>query len=113
MPRHHPTNVKKEMATQTAVPSTSTSDGLSRNELDEDGFVVLRGSAFGQRFDGFARKGLPFKSADGLDFCKLNVLSDAVSKLLYSCFGSSDMDHSVSVGFLSLYSHGVDLERTW
>ena len=101
------------MATQTAVPSTSTGDGLSRNELDEDGFVVLRGSAFGQRFDGFARKGLPFKSADGLDFCKLNVLSDAVSKLLYSCFGSSDTDNSVFVGSLSLCSRGVDLERTW
>jgi len=69
------------MAAEAAVPSTSTSDELSRRELDEDGFVVLRGSAFGQRFDGFARKGLPFKTADGLDFCKVNVLNDVVSKL--------------------------------
>lgn len=70
------------MAAKAAVPSTSTSGELSRRELDEDGFVVLRGSAFGQRFDGFARKGLPFKNADGLDFCKLNILNDVVSKLL-------------------------------
>ncbi len=68
------------MAAEAAVPSTSTSDELSRRKLDEDGFVVLRGSAFGQRFDGFARKGLPFKTADGLDFCKVNVLNDVVSK---------------------------------
>lgn len=68
------------MAAEAAVPSTSTSDELSRRKLDEDGFVVLRGSAFGQRFDGFARKGLPFKTANGLDFCKVNVLNDVVSK---------------------------------
>ncbi len=90
----------KEMATEAAV-STSTNDELSKREMDENSFVVLIGSAFGRRFDGFARKGLPFKSADGLDFCKLNVLNDVVSRLLYSCFGSSDTDNSMSVGFLS------------
>lgn len=100
------------MATEAAEPSTSASDELSSGNLDEDGFVVWRGLVFGQRFDGFVRKGLPFKSADGLDFCKLNVLSDAVSKLIRPYCGSSDSDHSVSVGSLSLYSHGADLVRT-
>ncbi len=91
---------------------TSISDGLSRNKLDKNGFVVLRGSIFSQRFDNFAIKSLLFESADDLDFCKLNILSNVVSKLLYSCFGSSDIDYSVFVGFLSLYFYGVNLERT-
>lgn len=47
------------MRTEFAGPPP-TSGELSREKLDEDGFVVLRESAFGQRFEDFVKKGLPF-----------------------------------------------------
>ena len=72
---------KKAMTTEFTEHPPSTSGGLSREKLDEDGFVVLRESAFGQRFEDFVRKGLPFKSADGLNFCRATALEDIVSKL--------------------------------
>ncbi|KAL2056592.1 hypothetical protein ABVK25_002986 [Lepraria finkii] len=56
--------------------SASTSGQLSRVVLDEDGFVVLKGSEFGRRVRDFAGKGFPLKSAEGLDFCKGNILND-------------------------------------
>jgi len=69
------------MAAEAAEAPTSTSGDLSRRELNKDGFVVLRGSIFGQRIKGFVRKGLPFKTIEGLDFYRANVLNDVVSKL--------------------------------
>lgn len=73
-------HAEKAMTTEIAEPPPSTSSELSSEKLDGDGFVVLRGSAFGQRFEDFVRKGLPFKSADGLDFCRATALDDIVSK---------------------------------
>ncbi len=69
------------MAAEAAKAPTSTSGDLSRRELNKDSFVVLRGSIFGQRIKGFVRKGLPFKTIEGLDFYRANVLNDVVSKL--------------------------------
>ncbi len=40
-------NVEKVMAAEATKAPTSTSGDLSRRELNEDGFVVLRGSVFG------------------------------------------------------------------
>ena len=57
------------MITEFTEHPPSTSGELSREKLDEDGFIVFRESAFGQRFEDFVRKGFTFKSADGLDFC--------------------------------------------
>lgn len=68
------------MTIEIAEPPPSTSSELSSGRLDEDGFVVLKESAFDQRFDDFVKKGLPFKSANGLDFCRATVLDDIVSK---------------------------------
>lgn len=72
------------MTSEIAESSSSASGDLSRERLDGDGFVVLRGSVFGERFESFVRKGLPFKSADGLDFCRVTALDEIVSKTLHS-----------------------------
>lgn len=105
-------NVKKEMTAEAVIPSTSVSDKLLRRKLNNNDFIVLRESIFDQQFDEFARKSLLFKSADDLNFCKLNILSDVVSKLLYSCCFSSNMNDSMFVRFLSLNFHDVNLKRT-
>ena len=54
---------------------------LSREKLNENDFVILRESAFDQRFENFVKKELSFKSADGLNFCRVTTFDDIVSKL--------------------------------
>lgn len=104
---HH---VAKAMAAATPV---SISGGLSREALNADGFVVEKGSTFGQRVEDFARKGFPRKTADGLNFCRVNVIDDTVSNLrLSSCFAFSNIGSSTFGRFLSPRSHCLDMEHT-
>jgi len=45
----------------------------------------------GKRVDEIAKKGFPFKTEEGLDFCKLNTLDDKVGKKRISTKAASDI----------------------
>ena len=104
---HH---VTKAMAAATLV---SINDELSREALNVDEFVVEKESTFGQRVEDFARKRFPRKTADGLNFCRVNVVDDIVSNLRLSvCFASSNSESSIFGRFLSPRFHGLNRKHT-
>jgi len=49
--------------------------------LDEHGFFCLPERVFGSRYAEFESKEFPFKTIEGLDFCRINTLDDLVSKV--------------------------------
>jgi hypothetical protein len=53
----------------------------------EDGVFCAEDSVVGKRVDEFVQKGYPFKTEEGLDFCKINALDDEVSKEADLCKG--------------------------
>lgn len=50
-----------------------------------DGVFYAEDPVVGSRVDEIARKGFPFKTEVGLDFCKINALDDEVGKECYFC----------------------------
>ncbi|OCL02210.1 hypothetical protein AOQ84DRAFT_190831 [Glonium stellatum] len=47
-----------------------------RESILEDGVFCVEDPVIGKRVDEIAKKGFPFKTEEGLDFCKLNTLDD-------------------------------------
>lgn len=62
-----------------ASTTSLQAEGLLKPIL-EDGIFCAEDAIVGQRVDGIAQKRFPFKTAEGLDFCKLNTLDDKVSR---------------------------------
>jgi hypothetical protein len=52
----------------------------TRKEILEDGFSYRSDSVIGERVDAIAKRGFPFKTEEGLDFCKLSTIDDEVSE---------------------------------
>ncbi len=97
----------------TAATLVSINDELSREALNVDEFVVEKGSTFGQRVENFVRKKFSWKTADELNFCRVNVVNDIVSNLSLSvCFASSNSESSIFERFLSPRSHDLNREHT-
>jgi hypothetical protein len=63
------------MASTTSLPVED-----SQKSILEDGVFCVEDQVVGKRVDEIAQKGFPFKTEEGLDFCKLNTLDDKVSK---------------------------------
>jgi hypothetical protein len=53
----------------------------------EDGVSRTEDPVIGNQVDEITRKGFPFKTEEGLDFCKINTLDDEVSKYTNLCNG--------------------------
>lgn len=53
----------------------------------EDGVSRTEDPVIGNRVDEIIRKGFPFKTEEGLDFCKINALDNEVSKYTNLCNG--------------------------
>ena len=62
-----------------AMASTTFTLDIAMKSLDEGGFFDLEDSATGEFVDQMERKGFPFVSDYGLNFCKERVLDDQVS----------------------------------
>lgn len=62
------------------MASTTSPAEDPRKSILEDGVFCVEDPVVGKRVDEIAQKGFPFKTEDGLDFCKLNALDDKVSK---------------------------------
>ena len=60
--------------------TTSLSSEDPQKSILEDGIFYAEDPVVGKRVDEIMRKGFPFKTEEGLDFCKGNVLDDEVSK---------------------------------
>lgn len=52
---------------------------VAKKALEENGFFDLEDSATGEYVEQMERRGFPFASEYGLDFCKERVLDDEVS----------------------------------
>jgi len=63
------------MASAASLPAEDPQDSIL-----EDGVFCVEDPVVGKRVDEIAQKGFPFKTEEGLDFCKLNTLDDKVSK---------------------------------
>ncbi|KAI9765873.1 MAG: hypothetical protein M1839_005289 [Geoglossum umbratile] len=69
------------------MTSESSSTEEPRKAIEKDGFFCRVDPIIGKRVDEFAKKGYPFKTEEGLDFCKLNTLDDErVLEVLESLF---------------------------
>jgi hypothetical protein len=58
-----------------------------QKSIVEDGVFYAQNAVVGKRVDEIIRKGFLFKTEEGLDFCKGNVLDDKVSKETNMCRG--------------------------
>ena len=63
------------MASTTSLPVEDP-----QKSILEDGVFCAEDPVVGSRVDEIAQKGFPFKTEEGLDFCKINALDDEVSK---------------------------------
>ena len=65
-------------------PSMASFDSFTteqlRQEILDHGFCYQRDAVVGERVNKIAEKGFPFKTEEGLDFCKLNTFDDKASK---------------------------------
>jgi hypothetical protein len=52
----------------------------TKQDILEQGFSCHLDPVIGERVDAIAQKGFPFKTEEGLDFCKLNTVDDEVSR---------------------------------
>jgi hypothetical protein len=101
------------MKAMTAATLVSISDELSREALNVDEFIVKKESTFNQQVENFVRKRFFRKTADELNFCRVNVVDDIVSNLYLSvCFASFNSESSVFERFLSSSSHDLNMKHT-
>jgi hypothetical protein len=63
------------MASTTSLPAED-----QQKFILEDGVFYAEDPVIGKRVDEITQKGFPFRTEEGLDFCKLNVLDDKVSR---------------------------------
>jgi len=70
------------MASTTLLPAENP-----QKSILEDGVFCAEDPIVGKRVDEIAQKGFPFKTEEGLDFCKLNTLDDKVNKENDMCKG--------------------------
>jgi hypothetical protein len=84
---------------------TSSTEELKK-AIEKDGFFYEIDSIIGKRVDEFAKKGYPFKTEEGLDFCKLNTLDDKVSRQFTFGDARSLIYYSVFQRCLNHFSHG-------
>jgi hypothetical protein len=63
------------MASKPSLPA-----GSPQKSILEDGIFCAEDPIVGKRVNEIAQKGFPFKTEEGLDFCKLNTLDDKVSE---------------------------------
>ncbi|KAF2176763.1 hypothetical protein K469DRAFT_605911 [Zopfia rhizophila CBS 207.26] len=83
-----------------------TSTKKPRESILEDGVFWVEDPVIGKRVDEIAKKGFPFKTEEGLDFCKLNTLDDKrIRNVLESFFEWS------CLGFYKAF--GRDPSRTF
>jgi len=62
--------------------------GVAKISLDEEGFLRLDDSELGKDISEMERRGFPFWTADGLDFCRKHVLADErLRSIIVSWFG--------------------------
>jgi hypothetical protein len=52
----------------------------TKQDILEQGFSCHLDPVIGERVDAIAQKGFPFKTEEGLDFCKVNTVDDEVSR---------------------------------
>ena len=70
------------MASTTSLPAEDPQKCIL-----EDGVFYAEDPVIGKRVIEITQKGFPFRTEEGLDFCKLNALDDKVSKETYMCKG--------------------------
>lgn len=66
-----------------------------REAIVEDGVFWVEDPVVGKRVDEIAKKRFPFKTEEGLEFCKLNTLDDKV--------GAIDRLRNLHVTFFSVF----------
>lgn len=66
----------------TMASENSSTIANIKNAILENGFSCDIDPLVGNRVDKIVQEGFPFKSEEGLDFCKLNTLDNMVSKIL-------------------------------
>lgn len=66
------------------MESNTFSLDIAKKTLDEEGFLRLEDPALGDDLSEMERKGFPFWTEDGLDFCKHHVLYNPVCRMAYS-----------------------------
>lgn len=49
--------------------------------VNADGFFALKDAAKGSEAEEFAKKDFPITTVDGLQFCKVHIFNDRVSRL--------------------------------
>lgn len=59
---------------------TSLSAADVRRLFSEDAVLFIEDAVVGERVKEMQQRGFPIESADGLDFCKLNVFDDPVCR---------------------------------
>lgn len=62
---------------------TSLSVADVRRLFSEDAVLFIEDAVVGERVKEMQQRGFPIESADGLDFCKLNVFDDTVCRKHY------------------------------
>lgn len=98
MPRYHSTNRRKQW--QSSLLNILLLPAMNSREKNwmRMILVVLRKSAFDQRFEDFVKKGLSFKNADGLNFCRVSIDPWRHRKQALHCRStSSNMKNSVYI----------------
>lgn len=80
----------------------SISDEFSRKTLNVDEFVVEKDSTFDQRVENFVKKKFSRKTANELNFYRVNVIDDIVNNLhLSDYFALFNIDSNAFERFLS------------
>jgi hypothetical protein len=69
-----------------ASTASLSSDDPQKSFL-EDGIFYAEDPVVGKQVDEIIGKGFPFKTEEGLGFCKENILDDKVSKETNMCRG--------------------------
>ena len=62
--------------------TTSSSAEDPQKSILEDVIFYAENPVIGNRVNEIMRRGFPFKTKEGLDFCKRNVLDDEARKLI-------------------------------
>lgn len=56
------------------------------NRLHSDGFVTVQDGSIGEQVQAMRQSRFPIRTAEGLDFCKRNVLNDTVGGCPFAVF---------------------------
>lgn len=92
----------------TSKPMASTTSLLAEDpqkSILEDGVFYAEDPVIGKRVDDIAQNGFPFRTEEGLDFCKLNALDDKASKETDMCKGNNQLICSTDRSFRSVSSY--------